>query len=264
MLKEGTELMVESSPELKQRTSPLHFARFEFKYILSAAKRKAVESDLLYFLEFDPFVADREGYTYFVRSLYYDDPGYSAFHDKIDGLKSRYKFRIRTYSRSHEDNAPIFLEIKGRHNNLVFKHRTPIQLQAGRKRIKGSCLTSELLATAEKSSVRDQFEYDTYRKSLRPVALIDYQRRPYVSKYDPNFRITFDDELSATKTTSLFPGRDVAPRRVLAGHTVIEVKFRHHLPAWFHQVIQAHELRRISISKIVSGMETLNMAHDEQ
>ena len=31
-----------------EKASPLHFARFEFKYILSKAKRKAVESDLKY------------------------------------------------------------------------------------------------------------------------------------------------------------------------------------------------------------------------
>ena len=84
-------MIVENKPKSTGKASPLHFARFEFKYILSADKRKAVENDLLYFLEFAPFVADRDGYTYFVRSLYYDDPNYSAFHDKIDGLKSRYK-----------------------------------------------------------------------------------------------------------------------------------------------------------------------------
>ena len=257
-------MIVENKPKSTGKASPLHFARFEFKYILSETKRKAVENDLLYFLEFDPFVAEREGHKYFVRSLYYDDPNYSAFHDKIDGLMSRYKFRVRTYSLSPDDNAPIFLEIKGRHNNLVFKHRTPVHLKAGTKAIKGDRLTDELLGTAEESVVRNQFEYDIYRKSLRPVALIDYQRRPYVSKYDPDFRITFDEQLRATQTTTLFPGSNATPRRVLAGYTVVEVKFRHHLPAWFHQVIQAHELRRISISKIVSGMESLDMAHDEQ
>jgi hypothetical protein len=50
---------------------------------------------------------------------------------------------------------------------------------------------------------------------------------------------------------------------MIAGYTVLEVKFRHHMPSWFHQVIQAHELRRISISKIVTGMEALGMAFDE-
>ena len=41
--------MVEVKERAKADASPLHFARFEFKYILSAAKRKAVEKDLLIF-----------------------------------------------------------------------------------------------------------------------------------------------------------------------------------------------------------------------
>jgi len=256
--------MAEALGKTSGKKSPLHFARFEFKYILSAEKRKAVEGDLLYFLDYDPFVAERPEHRYFVRSLYYDDPSYSAFHDKIDGLKSRYKFRLRTYSPELSETVPVFLEIKGRHNNLVYKHRTPVELGVNRKTLRGKSLTGNLLTHAAGSLVRDQFEYDCYRKSIEPIALIDYQRRPYVSKYDPNFRITFDEQLRATQTGSLYPSGKAAPRRILAGYTIVEVKFRHHLPAWFHQVIQAHELKRVSISKIVSGMETLDMAHDEQ
>ena len=177
---------------------------------------------------------------------------------------SRYKFRVRTYSSSPEVNVPVFLEIKGRHNNLVFKHRTPIV----REDAQGEVLTDviqpdQILSHAEDGSVRDQFEYDIYRRLLKPVALIDYHRRPYISKYDPGFRITFDEKLQATQTNRLFPLQTCAPRRVIAGYSVVEVKFRHHLPSWFHQVIQAHELQRISISKIVSGMERLGLAHDE-
>ena len=45
--------MVEVKERVGADASPLHFARFEFKYILSAAKRKAVEKDLLYFLDLE-------------------------------------------------------------------------------------------------------------------------------------------------------------------------------------------------------------------
>ena len=256
--------MTEISDRPVKSASPLHFARFEFKYILPLNKRHAVEKDLRYFLDYDPFVAQRPEHKYIVRSLYYDSPTFSAFHDKIDGLMSRYKFRVRTYSQALTENVPIFLELKGRHNNLVYKHRTPVELAGSAKSRKGRSLTEKLLSCAKKSHVLDQFQYDYYRKSLRPVALIDYQRRPYISKYDPGFRITFDEQLRATETTTLFPPGGGAARRVLAGHTIVEVKFEHHLPAWFHQVIQAYELRRVSISKIVSGMERLDMAYDEQ
>jgi hypothetical protein len=244
--------------------SPLHFARFEFKYVLSTFKRQSIEADLRYFLDYDPFVAGRSEHRYFVRSLYYDDSSYTAFHDKIDGLYSRYKFRIRTYSQSQESDSPIFLEIKGRHNNLVYKYRTPVEKSdTDWRTLKGDYLSDRLLNRTDKNDVRNRFEYDLYRKALKPVALIDYQRRPYVSKYDPSFRITFDEELYASRANGLFPGSKSQPKRLIPGYTVIEVKFSHHLPSWFHRVIQTHELQRVSISKIVTGMEALGLAYDE-
>ena len=245
--------------------SPLNFARFEFKYILSAVKRKRLERDLLYFLEYDPFVAHLENHRYFVRSLYYDDPKYTAFHDKIDGLHSRSKFRVRTYSQNFDDAATIFLEIKGRHNNLVFKNRTPV-LTPGVNwiEIEGPDFSDAILNRTEQCAVRDQFQYNLYRKRLVPVALVDYERRPYLSRYDPSFRITFDERLSTTQSTGLFPSINQTFKKVIAGYTIMEVKLQSHLPSWFHRVIQTHELRRVSVSKIVTSMETLGLAHDEQ
>ena len=245
--------------------SPLHFARLEFKYLLSAKKRLAVERDLQYFLQYDPFVIDRDDHRYIVRSLYYDTQRYSAFHDKIDGLHTRSKFRLRTYTESSTEPAPVFLEIKGRHNNLVFKHRTPVDLTLQELlTLSDQSLSKALIDRSVQDKVSDQFTFELFRKNLRPVALIDYQRRPYISKYDPSFRITFDEQLFATKTNCLFPDGGVQKKRVVAGYTILEVKFRHHMPSWFHQVIQSHELNRLSISKIVSGMEVLGMARDEQ
>jgi hypothetical protein len=253
--------------KLKQQTvkSPLHFARFEFKYLLPLQLRQKIEQDLAFFLQYDPFVADKEGHRYAVRSLYYDDPVYSAFYDKVDGLHSRSKFRVRTYSFDSKEQTPVFLEIKGRHNSLVYKHRTPLADDAvDWNTLSGNSLTQTVISQADNSVVRDQFEFDTLRKALQPVALIDYMRRPYISKFDPSFRITFDEELKVSQTQSLFPGASgSAAKKILPGYTILEVKFRHHMPSWFHRVIQAHELQRISISKICSGMEVLGLAIDE-
>ena len=246
------------------QNSPLHFARFEFKFLLSAKKRQAVENDLLNFLQYDPFVENIYDHKYLVRSLYFDTASYSAFNDKIDGIHTRSKFRLRTYSTDINQQTPVYLEIKGRHNNLVFKHRSPVKYNdLDFTQLKGDKLTKALMNNTDHSEVRDQFFVQVYKKRIRPVALIDYERRPYLSKYDPHFRLTFDEQLYATQTECLFPGANQVPKRVVAGYTILEVKFRHHLPSWFHRVIQTHELKRLSISKIVSGMEVLGMAEDE-
>jgi len=75
--------------------------------------------------------------------------------------------------------------------------------------------------------------------------------------------VTFDESLSACRTERLFPDKSLSFVKTLAGYTVMEVKFRHHLPSWFHRLIQVHELRQVSISKICVGMEALGLASDE-
>ena len=240
----------------------LHFSRFEFKYLLPRKLRDEVEGELGHFVELDPFVADRSDQRYFVRSLYWDDPVLTAFFDKVDGMHTRHKFRIRTYAGDPSDGAPRFLEVKGRYNNLVFKHRTPLRDDDYDPHVGGELLPLQVLRQCEASAVRDRFEFDLHRKRLRPVALVDYLRRPYVSKFDPEFRLTFDEQLATTRTDALFPSSRSIRRRVLSGYTVMELKFRHHVPSWFHRIIQAYQLRRVSISKICYATQTLGLASD--
>lgn len=241
----------------------LHFARFEFKYILPRQQREEFERELQFFMEFDPYVREREDHQYFVRSLYFDDPQYTCFHDKIEGMHSRAKFRIRTYTRSRSEPAPQFLEIKGRHNNLVIKHRTPIAESSYLDHESDEQLVSKMIGGLTPSKVSERFHYERFRKRIRAVALVDYVRRPYISKFDADFRLTFDSELQGTKTRALFPVDDTfSSRRLLPGYTVMEVKFRHHIPSWFHRLLQAYELRRVSVSKICHAMEALEIAED--
>ena len=239
------------------------FLRYEFKYLLRNELRDAVEAELGHFMDYDPFVAVQPERKYYVRSLYFDDAQNTAFYDKIDGMVSRKKFRLRTYSLVPDQHTPIFLEQKGRHNNLVVKHRTPLddvanaEIASPTKRI-----TSLIMDHAEKGFVLDRFQYDLFKKGIRPVALIDYTRRPYVSRLDAEFRLTFDDNLFATPSSVLWPEETYGRKQCVPGYTIMEVKFRYHMPAWFHAVVQTFNLNRVSISKIVTGMKVLNLAED--
>lgn len=241
----------------------LHFSRFEFKYLLPGELRKEVEGELAHFVELDPFVRRQESQKYLVRSLYWDDEALTAFHDKNDGVMHRSKFRLRTYAFDASDLAPCFLEIKGRHNNLVFKHRTPVNIGPDTAAAKGDSLTELVGDRMNESPMREQFLFQRFRRRIRPYALIDYVRRPYISKFDPEFRLTFDEQLQATETACLFPGRSARTRRIAPGSTVMELKFRHHVPSWFHRIIQTYELRRRSFSKICEGTVALGLGDDD-
>ena len=243
----------------------LEFSRFEFKYVLHKTQREAVEAELNYFMELDPFVAQKKDHRYEVRSLYFDDPARTAFADKIDGLKLRSKFRVRTYSRNEAGPAPVFLEEKGRIDNRVFKHRVALldDLRAIDGRFDDQFMPTLMVPeSGGDSALLDDFRYQTFRKGLAPVALIDYLRRPYISRYDHDFRVTFDEQLTGIETHLLFPLTTARSRRLLVGYTVMEVKFDTRVPAWFHRILQSFELRRVPMSKICEGMSTLGIAVD--
>ncbi|PKL49876.1 MAG: hypothetical protein CVV39_02260 [Planctomycetes bacterium HGW-Planctomycetes-1] len=248
----------EEEPLALQPLINLHFARFEFKYILREQSRKSVEKELQYFMELDPFVNNELKRCYFVRSLYFDDPYFSCYHDKIDGLHKRYKFRLRTYAKNYYESAQGFVEIKGRFDQLVFKHRTPYKLSSSDVNTDASQLALKMLETSPETAVTNQFYYELYRKRIRPVVLVDYFRRPYISKYDSEFRLTFDDRIEATPSTSLFPING-SPKAVIPGYVVMEVKFHHKLPAWFHSIIKNYELQRVSVSKMCKGVEACEL-----
>ena len=240
---------------MNQSTQVTHFDRFEFKYLLNAKLRNDFESELLAFMDLDPYVDKQQHSEYFVRSLYFDTPQLQCFYDKVDGLKRRHKFRVRTYTDTPSPETPQFLEIKGRYNQFVFKHRVELEYQ-------DESLERRLRHQALNSTVIEQFQFEYFKRQIRPVALIDYWRRPYISKYDPEFRLTFDHRLQATATRELSPHEGEDRREFLSGYTVMEVKFKRQFPAWFHGLLQAYELERLSISKICRGMEALGIAED--
>ena len=97
------------------------FSRFEMKYILNE-KSKNIQKEIKNFMIYDGFT-NLDNY-YFVRSLYFDNRLIQIL-TKVDGVRSRHKFRIRTYSK--QPNTPIFLEMKGRENSRTYKLRQEIK-----------------------------------------------------------------------------------------------------------------------------------------
>lgn len=241
----------------KQAKIQENFLRYEFKYILDDERKDAVEKELAHFMQLDPFVDKFDDKKYLVRSLYFDDPYYSFYYEKTDGLMHRQKFRIRTYALEYDENTPIMLELKGRFNNFVYKNRT--EIAHNKDIVNNAFALTDHIIKKDNNPVFDQFTYDRFRKNIAPVMLIDYQRRAYQSKYDYEFRITFDGELYGTHTQKLFPKDDVFKRKLIDGYTIMEVKFRKHVPPWFHRIMIKYQLNRVSISKYCTGMEATNL-----
>ena len=236
-----------------------NFYRYEFKYFLDLRLRNEIESEVANFMNYDGHAHEELDQAYYVRSLYFENKASAHYYEKIDGIRMRRKYRLRTYGTSFNTGLPIYLEEKNRDLDRVKKHRVlidPEHLEIFYNPLR----FDELLKLYPKVELIERFLFNGLRRAIQPKLVVDYIRRPYVSFYDMNFRITFDSELLTTATKILFPTALENWTESIAGYTILEVKFNRRIPAWFHRILQAHNMRRFSFSKFVRGMEATGLA----
>ena len=234
------------------------FSRFEFKYIINKNLSKVIQQEVKNFTINDDFTKKKD--KYLVRSLYFDNNIFTNFKEKIDGIKNRHKFRIRTYSIKKNELVPMYLEMKGRDNQRTFKNRTKIEIDD----LKSFCGNKDLFHLKKKyldNKLINQFIFDFYRKKILPKVIIDYNRKALLSKNGLYFRLTFDSDIKACSSQDLFE-KNHNWKECISGNDILEVKFDLNIPPWFHRIIQNYQLKRISVSKFVLGMEYTNLAHD--
>ena len=70
--------------------------RHEHKYLISTQSAVLLKHRLRGVMDRDPYAGPTGQYT--IRSLYFDDEKFTAYDEKLDGLRDRVKYRIRFYN----------------------------------------------------------------------------------------------------------------------------------------------------------------------
>ncbi len=233
----------------KNQSPQLHFRRLEFKYIVPTHVLDLVIPTISRYLEADSY-ANQAGF-YRVNSLYFDSPHLICYQQKLDGILFRKKYRVRYYG----DKQKLFFEIKRKSGDTIFKDR--VLLPPTTRINQQSLVNNQFLHHLPEGKLKGELLTDYHQLNLKPKVLISYRRRPFVSKFSNNLRITLDYDLKATKITNdnfldLNTTNYVSPNLA-----VLEIKFNESLPAWVRHIITAHNLQRDSFSKYESAIEKL-------
>ena len=158
--------------------------RHEYKYLISQQAVQLLKRRLPAVMNRDPHAGENGQYT--IRSLYFDDGKYSAYEEKMAGVRDRVKYRIRYYNY---DTGRIRLEKKEKHGSLTRKTgkditlRDAMHLQNGNRT---TCPDSE-------GALLTELQLGMYA-GLRPVILVDYDRTPFVCNAGQT-RITLDENI---------------------------------------------------------------------
>lgn len=226
--------------------------RNEWKYYLSLGDAAATRARVAEVLDRDENALDG-GYT--IRSLYFDDYWDSAYHNKIDGVQHRTKWRVRIYNYS---DATIKLERKVKDGAYIFKQDARLTRDEFESVMAGDY--GFLLASPQ--PLCREFYVACMAQLMRPKVIVDYEREAFV--YGPGrVRVTFDANLRAAAPTSdIFdpdlPTYDAVPY----GKTIMEVKFTEFYPQLVKELLApgAHELS--AISKYVLCYERMHHTSD--
>lgn len=234
------------------KNSNLHIRRFEFKYLVREEDLDKIRRSISNFVINDPYVTKTKNGIYQVNSIYFDDTNNFTYFEKLAGVKKRKKFRIRTYDTNVNRDSKVFLEIKRRDDVVIFKDRSQVPYTSILKALeKGEY---ENLANYGEKEVSRDFLFYYLKHSLRPNVLISYKREAYLDSKNYSFRITLDQDLMAARRREINFDKD-GLSVISPGFAVVEAKFNRIMPAWFGQVIKAHDLTRMSFSKYCFGIE---------
>ena len=223
--------------------------RFEDKYLLSKNLYFRIRN-LIKLVSFND-VNSKKNDTYKVRSLYYDCKDYSAYVDKVNGVNSRNKFRIRSYNSNISSDTKLKLEMKSKESQLVYKISDEISYN------EFSFFEKNKYFKRSKGLALELFLYNYYKYNLEPQTLVEYDREAYTSKKD-NVRFTFDHNIKYASGDNLFI-KDINFKYCYKNAIIFEIKTVKNDIGWLSKLIQNFCLKSEPNSKYTKSIDhTIN------
>ena len=240
----------------------LQRSRFELKYIIGEATAHEARHFARNHLMPDPFSDPVRG-SYNIFSVYLDSPSLSLMNQTLEGLKNRFKLRVRFY----DDNPahPVFFEVKRRVNDAIVKIRAKVRRDAADRLMRAHHSwpdRGDLGNPADERSFAALCRFCELRDKMqaRPQVLVCYRREAWCAPEDDSVRLTFDRELEAAPydphLTFRLTRTDQWLRPPMDG-VVLELKFTDRFPNWMRQMVQTFDLRRTSMPKYVTCARAL-------
>lgn len=219
--------------------------RHELKFLISHQESEILQKKLELVLSSD---LHAENGTYMIRSLYFDDRNESAYADKLFGVESRKKYRIRFYNGSDE---VIRLERKRKEGQYIQKVSAPLTRKEVERIVAGDY---HFLKDREEQLCKD-FYIECVVKGMKPAVIVDYERKPYVYRYG-DVRITFDSHVRAgLYVNQPFDMKMPVVEVMEPGLLIVEVKFTEYLPEIIRDLLPIHDSIQTAYSKYTICIE---------
>ncbi|MEI1231258.1 molecular chaperone [Enterococcus mundtii] len=214
------------------------FQRKETKYLIPTTQFHSFLKDLKKQMQIDEYG------LHTILSLYFDTPDDRFITNSMTKPKYKEKFRVRSYGIPQETSM-VFLEIKKKVNGIVYKRRMPLTYAEYLQ-----WLDQKHFPKNKDEQIPQEVNWLFKRNpDLSPKTMIMYERMSLFGTSDPDFRVTFDQNIRfrSTNLDLSITGDEtlVAPEIGV----LMEVKALGAYPLWFVELLNDYQLRKGSFSK---------------
>jgi hypothetical protein len=230
-------------------------SRYECKYLVSPEVASEIRAFVAPFMVPDRFAREHATRGYPLCSLYFDSPDLHLYRQTAAGEKNRFKLRVRSYA--DETDAPVFLEVKRRINDVILKRRAKLCRDAAVAVLTTGHFDGLGESTRELLADLEFFRGHLTLAAARPFLRIRYLREAYEGVGGDPLRITLDTDIawSPTSIVDFRLGGDGWIQTPVPG-TVLEIKFTDRYPAWVGEMIRVFALQRQSVAKYVLSVDS--------
>lgn len=225
--------------ESKRKENKMNAYRNEWKYEISYSDLLAIRQRMRAVAKLDENATSNGSYQ--IRSLYFDTPTDKALREKIDGVSTREKFRIRYYNG---DTSFINLEKKSKLNSLGNKQYASLTAEQAQAIVDGRY---EWMLESGNPLI-DLLYSKIKSEGLRPKTIVDYTREPFV--YTPgNVRVTLDYNIRTGLGCTDFLNPDCITIPTGDPIIILEVKWDEFLPTIMRNAVGLEDRRSGAFSK---------------
>lgn len=200
------------------------FNRYEKKYLMPETVYQELRGRLSPYMQVDSYG------LHTICNIYYDTTDDLLIRRSIDNPIYKEKLRLRSYGIPAMDSK-VFLEIKKKYQKVVNKRRVQLTLREAYDYVERG------IRPQGDSQILREIDFFLSRYPLERGLYLAYGRVALFGKENPDFRVTFDQNIRSRRTRMGLENGDAGEKLLPRGWYLMESKVMGATPLWFTRIL---------------------------
>ena len=200
------------------------FNRYEKKYLMPETVYQELRGRLSPYMQVDSYG------LHTICNIYYDTTDDLLIRRSIDDPIYKEKLRLRSYGIPAMDSK-VFLEIKKKYQKVVNKRRVQLTLREAYDYVERG------IRPQGDSQILREIDFFLSRYPLERGLYLAYDRVALFGKENPDFRVTFDQNIRSRRTRMGLENGDAGEKLLPRGWYLMESKVMGATPLWFTRIL---------------------------